>query len=642
MNQLQLLLDVHRQGGYFAKTVATCHEKVRKDHMPNMYPDSLKAPDTEFVANLKTSGFAFEAKMFATLATNPGVVVIVEKLGKTGNRTRSGRDEVERKTFQAYLDPSVKVICGGRIGPVFESLLSEHTGVEVNDNDRISQPDILIKDTAGSKTVLIPVDVKDHSTTDSSKTKPQTYDVWELEGLNKAQDELTGSLKIEDWMQLAHYHRHLENLDLVAEPTGAVVGREEKMVFFSLTEKNWLKTLGAAKRSRYSALEIYDYYFALGVQLTANARLYDAGELVDDLSSPEWNASNCSACPWREVCLDELKAVPGGGHLTLLPGVTIPRAHTFKRNGVEGIRTLARLDTETALYLEGKAPRPENPDLATLKFANDVPAGFSKAIYQARVHTQGKIARAEGVRRVNLRRADVEVDFDLENSNSKIINPDEDRPRQLVYLWGTREVRRVVREDGTARVTRRVRQFYDWSDSLSGEAKIFAQFWDFLMGSKDSALKQGKTWRSFHYTSHERTWSLKLAARHAGVDGVPTVEEVEKFFDSDYVVDMYPILAKDLYWPTMDHSIKSLAKWARFSWRSSNAGGDQSLLWYQSAVDTDPSREEQSGLDQDKLLSYNVDDVAAQEHLRDWIENLQSGDEKIPPVSKVRRPTGRF
>jgi len=160
-----------------------------------------------------------------------------------------------------------------------------------------------------------------------------------------------------------------------------------------------------------------------------------------------------------------------------------------------------------------------------------------------------------------------------------------------------------------------------------------------MMESRRSTLAKGKTWRAFHYTSHEISWMRKLVGRHAGKVGIPTLAEVDDFAASDSVADLYVLLTRQLVWPTRSHSIKSLAKWARFSWRSSDAGGDNSLLWFEDAVNGSTGKVRKDN--RRKVLNYNVDDVAAQAHLRDWVsslDNVENAKNRIPLATSLRRP----
>jgi len=631
--QLPLLGQAKRQGGYFAKKARKCAEAVAKENMPEVYAPDLKAAPGVAVVERMASGVVFEADVFASIiatAAQGSIAHIVEILDENGERTKQGRDDVEKETFDAIIDPAVTVILGGRIGPVFESLLCQHRGQadEALSPLRISQPDVMLvgpRNADGLPQWLTPVDVKDHKVT-SGSSKGRQLQVIDLDaatlGMSGARTEqIPGALKSEDWMQLAHYHRHLEDLALAqAEPWAGIIGRERVIVMDRLDDKRF--TAGDGSRSiTHSALDLDDQWFGYGLDVVANAQARQANPATPALTFPELKG-DCSECEWRNVCKEELESHGDGGHITLLPGVTPARAQKYYQIGVSSIRDLARLDVKT------------------------VDEKTQSDVLQARTTSAKHIVRKPGVERVETHRADVEIDFDLENTNGPVIperaTDGSHSGGQLVYLWGTREVRRTVRKNGSVIVRTKVRQFADWTDTDAGEAQAFADFWQFLTLSRDQAIAAGKTWKAFHYTKHECSFMVKLATKHAGTPGVPTVAQVEALLGSGDIVDLYEALTSTLYWPTVSHSIKKLAQWARFSWRASDAGGDNSGVWHKTVL-TSSSKTEVNQL-RKRLLEYNVDDVAAQVHLRDWIDQLQSAEsptDRIPSAEKLRGPAPR-
>jgi predicted RecB family nuclease len=143
--------------------------------------------------------------------------------------------------------------------------------------------------------------------------------------------------------------------------------------------------------------------------------------------------------------------------------------------------------------------------------------------------------------------------------------------------------------------------------------------WNFLQEQVRSAEVQGKSIGIFHYSSHERTWWRNYVNRHASKPGSPTLQTVEDFM-TKYFVDLYPI-AQEIVFPLTGYSIKALAPEAGFNWRVDDAGGGNSIVYYQSAT----SREN-SELDRrtaiNWLRSYNEDDVRATMAVREYLRRL--------------------
>ncbi|MBJ7368981.1 MAG: ribonuclease H-like domain-containing protein, partial [Ilumatobacteraceae bacterium] len=87
-------------------------------------------------------------------------------------------------------------------------------------------------------------------------------------------------------------------------------------------------------------------------------------------------------------------------------------------------------------------------------------------------------------------------------------------------------------------------------------------------------------------------------------------------------VDLYEI-SKPLLWPTRRTSLKDVAKLAGFSWHAADAGGGNSIMWYQIACGLVPGDADDM---QDKLLTYNEDDVRATLVLRHWLSDGVAGN----------------
>jgi predicted RecB family nuclease len=634
-----------RVGGYSAKTTAHCAEITAKNSMPNTYDPSLKEPPSEFLQRLFDAGFAHEEKVFSLIvdASPAGTVaLLVETKDEDGQRTDEGRAQLERETFAALSDAKVNVILGGRLGPLFESLLAEYRGENVSEYDpgRISQPDVLVisaRDGNGFPTGILPVDVKDHKVF-GAKTKPKVRSFSPLNDLTARDSKpMEGSYKSDDFMQLAHYFRHLESMGLAGEAEGAIIGRELLAFWGRLDEP--LFGFSDGSRAKASALEVYDHWTAVTNDVVANAVARDNGEQVAASVGPQWS-SFCGECEWRTVCDEELSTNYPGGHITLLPGITPLRAKAHYGSGITSVRGLARLNyADAQIFAENGDISGVSPAVAA--YAGSGVRNLPASILQARASVAGRVARSPGVDVVDLFRADVEVDFDLENSDGPVReHADGEHPGgPLVYLWGTRTVTRRVKRGGEMVTTVKPKQFSDFSDTAYGECEAFAGFWDFMVSSRKAAHTAGKTWRAYHYTAHELGWIRKLAARYAGTDGIPTLDEVDDFLGSGDVVDLYAVLSTQLIWPTRTHSIKDLAKWSRFSWRASDAGGDNSMLWFVKAANGRTIAERKDFTR--KVLHYNIDDVAAQHHLRDWITSLEHSENpgsRIPSAEKLRAP----
>jgi predicted RecB family nuclease len=103
---------------------------------------------------------------------------------------------------------------------------------------------------------------------------------------------------------------------------------------------------------------------------------------------------------------------------------------------------------------------------------------------------------------------------------------------------------------------------------------------------------------------------------------MPSHEAIDQFCATDSWVDLKKNV-ESLIWPTDGLGLKKVAPLAGFSWRDEDAGGDNSILWYEIVVTTDDEsqRREMS----EKLLRYNEDDVLATKVLREWLDDGLNG-----------------
>ncbi len=69
----------------------------------------------------------------------------------------------------------------------------------------------------------------------------------------------------------------------------------------------------------------------------------------------------------------------------------------------------------------------------------------------------------------------------------------------------------------------------------------------------------------------------------------------------------------DFVFPIYFYGLKQICKFLGFSWRSTKAGGAQSIFWYEEWLATG-NREILN-----TIIDYNEDDVRATKFLKDWI-----------------------
>jgi len=453
-------------------------------------------------------------------------------------------------------------------------------------NGRIGEPDAIVNG--------LPVDVKHHrSLSGKAKEKPQFVSTLESLTLDSAEPIAMGegTPSKSDSLQLAHYIRMMEDLGLLPDEAprwGGIIGKELTVVWRALDAPQF--------QGRKSALDLYDHSYST-VRDVADSALVspDSGPLVP----PVWK-TECKECPWRTVCHDELV---DADHISLLPGITTTRVSTYSDEGITTRRHLARRSTEGA-------------DARTLR-----------DIDQARVSLVNKVHRARGVEYVSVPRAAFELDIDIEDSNG------------LCYLIGVADTWRR-KENGAVKQRTDYHAFVDWTRTDEGEARIFAEFWDYLKGAEAKAAANRWGFRAYHYTDHETRYFRHLAVKHAGKSGVPSLEELNIFLDSNKWVDLHKILAHEIIWPTENHQLKTLARFVGFDWRDEAPGGANSMAWFAQA--TESADEVVRDASRQRIIEYNQDDVYATLAIREWLDRLGHARQPGKAIPNVEALDARF
>ncbi len=409
--------------------------------------------------------------------------------------------------------------------------------------------ELLLRTDAG----WVPVLVTNHRVSDAGAGAVTTgLDRW----APVVDDTRTARRHPRDQLRLAHVHRLLAHAGFAGPEVGGVVGLDaDCAVVHDLAAPTW----PGDDAPRSSLAE-------------ADARLADRLAVATGaVQTRPVRVGECRTCAWWERCAPELAAahdvslVVRGAQVEVLAAV--------------GVRTVDAL-AEWA----GPAPSAWRG------------SSFADAVVLARAW----LLQAPLVRRgeVRVRRADVEVDVDMESFLE-----------DGAYLWGTLRTERGV--------TQGYRPFVTWEPlPCADEGRSFAEFWVWLQSVRDEAHARGRTFAAYCYSeAAENRWMLGSALRFAGAPGVPTVEAVQAFIDSDDWVDVYATVARDFLCPS-GRGLKKVAPVAGFTWADPEAGGEASMGWYRRAVGLDGAVDLTQ---RTRLLQYNADDVMATKVLREWM-----------------------
>ncbi len=288
------------------------------------------------------------------------------------------------------------------------------------------------------------------------------------------------------------------------------------------------------------------------------------------------SAAICKQCHWRSACIAKLRST---NDLTLIPELGRSKRDALVAT-IPTVRDLAGIDT--GAFTRGKQT----------VFPGIGPDTLRKLQRRAQLHCA---PNPQPYRT---------ADFALPTSTRELLFDIEVDPmRDVCYLHGF-----VERMGGQNRTERYVAFFADHPDAKD-EEKAFAEAWSFVQSSRPCAI--------YYYSPYERTYWRRLRAKYPSVCGEA---DVEALFADANTVDVYTsVVRRSTEWPTLDFSIKTLAKLLGFNWRDTEPSGAASIEWYHRWVETgDPTLRA-------RLLDYNEDDCRATRVLLDGLRTLRRG-----------------
>ena len=462
---------------------------------------------------------------------------------------------------------------------------------------RSGAPDILVKGQTRSDgtNCYFPVDIKNHNPLDGTK-KPTNQIVSSLKEFtmdDASKIEIgPGTPDSDDSLILSHYWRLLESLGFApeGEPYGGIIGPEKHLVWRSLD----------------APLGDYDQQFA--VRLAALMALI---EQKPPHTRPIWNPSWCDQCHWRAHCKEKLLDEQ---HVSLIKGVSYTKAVALQSAKPKPIRTWSELANASA------------PDLAIKGWPNP-----QVEIDHARARLSGSSApfTPRKDEDFSIPRADVEIDFDMESIAKSEANGRVDS----VYLWGTLT---KIRSEKVHQLLNNPREgFYGFSifEDNKTEAEALSSFWTWAQDWISKSVEHNFSLKFYCYHGTAENTAMKSVSKRANEKvGVPSLEDIEVFKQSDYWIDIEDYVKK-LIWPTENQTLKTIGKIAGANWEE-GANGLLSTVWFDTwARSTDPIERESL---KNQLFEYNKNDVEATLIIRDWInEGLSSNPAQIVSITSL-------
>ncbi|WP_158879916.1 TM0106 family RecB-like putative nuclease [Amycolatopsis anabasis] len=524
-----------------AGAVSRCRRRVHLEHDPVMLGVPLSPPDPAAEQRIAdAAAHRAEIRNRLVQATGDGWVTVPRELPSAD---RSRMTEQALASGAAYI--------WGALLPVDR------------EGHRRGGAELLVRTATG----YVPVLVVRHRITDRGEGAPTT----ELTDLDPANVRPDPARRVRsqprDQLRLAHLRRMLQTLGH-AEPEralGGVIGLDADVVV-------WLDLDAPTWPGGRTALAEYDSRFA---DRLAIAQAAEAGRAA--LAEPS-RILECRRCPWWPTCEAELTSVRD---VSLV--VRGEDAMELRKAGVSTVDKLAAL-----------SPSDEPPVAA---WPAEV---FADAIALARAWL-ADLSVVRKVDRVEVPRADVEVDVDMESFGDS-----------GAYLWG------CLLTGADIGLEPGYRAFATWEPlPTPDEGRSFAEFWAFLSEVRARTAAAGLTFRAYCYNAMaENRWLFGSVERFAGAEGVPARAEIQSFVDSDEWVDLFRSVA-DQFLCSHGKGLKVVAPVAGFQWRDPEAGGEASMRWYRAAVGMDGEAPDPA--QRQRILTYNEDDVLATHALRTWM-----------------------
>jgi predicted RecB family nuclease len=286
-------------------------------------------------------------------------------------------------------------------------------------------------------------------------------------------------------------------------------------------------------------------------------------------------SSICGLCHWQSVCAGWAEK---HNDLTLLFYLGEKVKYGFYAIGIQSMGDLAQ---QTPEVLIEKVRNAKRNGYFYPSFSDDL---VSRLIIRAKLFLQEK---EEGSKKTYVLHGKPvfpetpkEIHYDIED----------DPMNECVYMHGF-----WIIENGAE-------PYYHSIVATRGktEKEIAQELWKFFAENRSVPI--------YHYSGHEKTTCKKLMEKYALDSAV--FDDV--FGKNGSAIDLYDWIVANSDWPLTSYGLKAICKYTGFSWSAEDAGGANSISWYDEYMQGDDSM-------MDKILTYNKEDCMATAHLKQWL-----------------------
>lgn len=289
-------------------------------------------------------------------------------------------------------------------------------------------------------------------------------------------------------------------------------------------------------------------------------------KILDGEKPAPFLSSSCKQSPWFEACRDEAVAC---NDISLL--------YRLRRDEYAALRA-AKLETLSDLV---------RADLAEVSERTNISMGRLERLQQ---HALCYVENTHAViERPHLPLAKIDVYYDVESDT--LAEPN------VHYLHGLL----IIEHPSGRRVKERVRYVPFVAKTPAEEQKAWFAFARAVANLPDGVA-------IYHYGMYEHQVIRELTERF----GAPKAA-LQRLAE---MIDLQKVAARSVLFPVHFYSLKDIAKYLGFRWRTKGATGGASVEWYHAW------RKTKSATLRKKILEYNEDDVRATRVLKDFFSGL--------------------
>ena len=278
--------------------------------------------------------------------------------------------------------------------------------------------------------------------------------------------------------------------------------------------------------------------------------------ILDGEKPPPFLKSSCKTSPWYALCLDDAKACDD---ISLIHRLSQNDQRRLYDLGIHTVKELAVADLQHLV-------------------SNLEDWQFDKIL---RFHNQANVLVKNEpmiLKKIDFPQVKTEIYFDIES----------DPTEEIDYLLG------VLIKKGT-----KTEYKYFLAKDKADEERIWREFLNFLESLEDFVI--------YHFAHFEQQVFKRFGEQY-GIS-----RELEDKFKNNSI-DLWRTTIEAVILPLYFYSLKDVAKYLGFTWDSQDAGGAESVVWYNDFLKTKDTKI------LDKILRYNEDDVRATLFVKEWLE----------------------